>query len=138
MQAIQLLESPYQTDILLDNMVRSWASPQYESKGQVDYNLGKLKGEKRRHITEKEWLKLLSLLNQASFWQLPSKDRAWEPNERGEVAICLDNTDWYLEGVKGSKYHVVDRYCPESQSFKAIGLYMVDLSKLGIKESDLH
>jgi hypothetical protein len=106
--------------------------------GQVGYDWGKLKGEKKRRITEKEWQKLLSLLNQASFWTLPSKDKESEPNEKGEGTICLDNTDWYLEGIKGGKYHVVDRYCPESQNFKAIGLYMVKLSRLGVKESDLH
>jgi hypothetical protein len=106
--------------------------------GQVGYDWGKLKGEKKRRITEKEWLKLISLLNQASFWILPSKDTAWEPKGKGEVAICLDDTDWYLEGVQDGKYHVVDRYCPESQDFKAIGLYMVKLSKLSVKESELH
>ncbi len=106
--------------------------------GQVGYDWGTLKGKKKRHLKEKEWQKLVSLLNQASFWTLPSKDKEPEPNEKGEETICLDNTDWYLEGVRGGKYQVVNRYCPESQSFKAMGLYMVKLSKLGIKESALH
>ena len=106
--------------------------------GQVGYDWGKLKGEKKRRIKEKEWQKLLDLLKEASFWQLPSNEKEPEPNEKGEETICLDNTNWYLEGVKDGKYHVVDRYCPESQGFKAIGLYMVKISKLGVKESDLH
>jgi hypothetical protein len=106
--------------------------------GQVGYDWGKLKGQKKRRLTEKEWQELLDLLNQASFWTLAPKDKEAEPNKKGEVTICLDNTDWYLEGVRGGKYHVVDRYCPESQSFKAIGLYLVKLSKLGVKQSDLH
>ncbi|MCA1594613.1 MAG: hypothetical protein LC754_18690 [Acidobacteria bacterium] len=106
--------------------------------GQVGYDWGTLKGEKKRRLKEKEWQKLLDLLNRASFWTLPSEDKEPEPNEKGEVSICLDNTDWYLEGVRGGKYHVVDRYCPELRNFKAIGLYMVKLSKLDIKESDLH
>jgi hypothetical protein len=106
--------------------------------GQVGYGWGTLKGEKRRRLSEKEWRKLIGLSEAASFWSLPSEEKEPEPNERGEVTICLDNTGWYLEGVKDGKYHVVDRYCPDSQSFKAIGLYMVKLSKLGVKESDLH
>ena len=106
--------------------------------GQVGYDWGTLKGEKKRRLKQKEWQKLLDLINQASFWTLPSEDKEPEPNEKGEEIICLDNTHWHLEGVSGGKYHFVERYCPESQSFKAIGLYMVKLSKLGIKESDLH
>jgi hypothetical protein len=106
--------------------------------GQVGYDWGTLKGEKKRRLSEKEWRKLLGLLESASFWSLLPEEKEPEPNEKGEVTICLDNTGWYLEGVKDGKYHVVDRYCPELQSFKAIGLYMVKLSKLGVKEADLH
>jgi hypothetical protein len=106
--------------------------------GQVGYDWGKLKGEKRRRLTEQEWRKLLSLLEQASFWSLPSKDKESKPNDKGEMTICLDNTSWILEGVKDSKYHIVDRYCPDTGSYKEIGLYMFRLSKLKMKESALH
>ena len=106
--------------------------------GQVGYDWGKLKGEKKRRVTEKEWQKLLDLLNEASFWTLPYIDKESEPNEKGQARICIDDTDWLLEGVSGGKYHVVDRYCPESKSYKAIGLYIVKLSKLGIDVRTLH
>jgi hypothetical protein len=108
------------------------------TSGQVGYDRGTLKGEKKRHLTEKEWRRLLELINRASFWSLPSNDKEPEPNERGEATICLDNTDWFLEGVSGGKYQVVNRYCPESKDFKAVGLYLVRLSKLGIDERALH
>jgi hypothetical protein len=106
--------------------------------GEVGYDWGRLKGEKKRRLNEKEWWKLVDLINRASFWTLPSKDKESEPSEKGEATICLDGTGWYLEGVSGGKYQVVDRYCPESREFKAIGLYMVKLSKLGIDERTLH
>jgi len=106
--------------------------------GQVGYDWGELKGEKKRRVKEKEWRKLLHLIDKASFWTLEPEEKESQPNEKGEVMICLDNTQWYLEGVKDGKYHVVDRYCPDPGAFKAIGLYMVKLSNLGIKKAALH
>ncbi len=106
--------------------------------GRVGYDWGTLKGERRRRLSEKEWRKLLGLLESASFWSLPSEEKGPEPNDKGEAAACLDSTGWYLEGVRGGKYHVAGRYCPDRGSFKAVGLYMVELSKLGIDERYLH
>jgi hypothetical protein len=106
--------------------------------GQVGYDWGTLKGQKTRHRTEREWQKLLQLLDRATFWTLPYEDKEPEPNAKGELTICLDDTDWFLEGVSSGKYHVVDRYCPEANSFKAVGLYMVRLARLGIDLLLLH
>lgn len=100
--------------------------------GQVGYDWGKLKGQKMRHLTQSEWRRLNVLLNRASFWTLPYEDKEPKPNEKGELTVCLDGTDWFLEGSAVSKYHVVDRYCPESGAFKAVGLYMVKLARLNI------
>ncbi len=105
--------------------------------GQGGYGWGTLKGEERRRLSEREWQSLLNLLNETSFWSLPTGDKEFEPNEKGEVTICLDSTSWILEGVSGGKYHVVDRYCPERKGVKEVGLYMVKLTKWKIKESDL-
>ena len=105
--------------------------------GQGGYGWGTLKDEKRRRLSEREWRGLLKLLDETSFWTLPTGDARFEPNERGEVMICLDGTSWILEGVRGAKYHVVDRYCPELKGVREAGLYMVKLTKWGIKESDL-
>jgi hypothetical protein len=104
--------------------------------GQGGYGWGTLKGEKKRKLSEREWRSLLNLLNETSFWSLPTGDKEFEPNEKGEVTICLDSTSWILEGVSGGKYHVVDRYS-ERKGVKEVGLYMVMLTKWGIKESDL-
>ncbi len=93
--------------------------------------MGTLKKEKKRHLSEIEWQTLLTLLNQASFWTLPSNDEKYEENEKGEVTICLDGATWFLEGVSLGRYHAVNRYCPESKSFEVVGLYMVKLSRLG-------
>lgn len=105
--------------------------------GQGGYGWGTLKDEKKRRLSEGEWRSLLNLLNNASFWTLPTSDKEFESNEKGEITICLDSTSWTLEGVSSGKYHVVDRYCPERKGVKEVGLYMVKLTKWGIKESDL-
>jgi hypothetical protein len=105
--------------------------------GRGGYGWGMLKDEKERKLSEREWRSLLNMLNETPFWSLPTGDKEFEPNEKGEVTICLDSTSWILEGVSGGKYHVVERYCPERKGVKEVGLYMVKLTRWGIKESDL-
>jgi hypothetical protein len=105
--------------------------------GQGGYRWGRLNRQMARRLTQTEWMGLLDLLNATSFWTLPSQDEEAKPNEKGELTVCLDGTSWYLEGVKGGTYQAVDRYCPASKNFKAVGLYMLRLSKLGVRESDV-
>lgn len=105
--------------------------------GQGGYKWGQPKRQIARRITRRAWMGLLDLLNETSFWELPSRDEEPRPNEKGELTICLDGTAWYLEGVKGGTYQAVERYCPASKNFKAVGLYMLRLSKLGVKESEV-
>jgi hypothetical protein len=105
--------------------------------GQGGYKWGHLNRQTRRRLNQREWQELLDLLTAASFWTLPSQDEEPKPNEKGELTVCLDGTSWYLEGVKAGTYQAVDRYCPASKAFKAVGLYMLKLSKLGIPDSDV-
>ena len=105
--------------------------------GQGGYKWGRLNRRTQRRLTQTEWRGLVDLLTAASFWTLPSNDEESKPDEKGAVTVCLDGTSWYLEGVKGRTYQAVDRYCPASKNFKAIGLYMLNLSGLRIPESDV-
>lgn len=105
--------------------------------GQGGYKWGHLDRQTRRRVSQREWQELLDLLTAASFWSMPTQDEEYKPNEKGEVTICLDGTDWYLEGLKGGTYQAMARYCPESKAFKAVGIYMLKLSKLGIPASDV-
>jgi hypothetical protein len=106
--------------------------------GQGGYDAGKLKTEKRRRVRPQEWSHLLELLKEAGFWELPYLDKEPEPNEKGEMTICLDGSEWVIEGVKNGQYHAVNRYCPEVKSFEAIGLYLVRLSGLKVREWELY
>jgi hypothetical protein len=102
--------------------------------GQGGYNWGKLEKTKKRNLSEKEWLKLLQLIREASFWTETTEEKEPEPNENGSVTICLDSTSWTLEGIDDGKYHMVYRYCPERNGVKSVGLYMVQLTGWRINE----
>jgi hypothetical protein len=104
--------------------------------GMSGYEWGKLKKEKRRRIKEEEWNRLVYLLDEALFWKLEPEDEPSEPNEKGEVTICLDGTGYYLEGLKAGRHHLVERYCPDSESFRAVGTFLVTLSTLNLKPDD--
>ena len=102
--------------------------------GQGGYGWGTLKDERRRRLTTKEWQTLLGLMNRISFWTLPTEDKEFEPDEKGQVTICLDSTSWILEATRGGRYHAVDRYCPPQKGLKELGLYLVKLTKWRTKE----
>jgi len=106
--------------------------------GQGGYEVGTLKTEKRRLLKAAEWQQLIDLLTQAGFWDMPYTDKEREPNEKGELVICLDGSEWVLEGVKHGRFHAVNRYCPDVRSFQEIGRYLAKLSGLGIKERELY
>jgi hypothetical protein len=106
--------------------------------GQGGYDAGKLKTEKRRRLRPQEWDCLLDLLKEAGFWELPYSEKKPEPNKKGEETICLDGSEWVIEGVRNGQYHAVNRYCPEVKSFEAIGLYLAEISGLRVKERELY
>lgn len=124
--------------IRVENIGSNYVLTAKRLSGQGGYNAGTIKQERQRRITEREWNLLLNLINEANVWKLPTDDENYEPDEKGQVTICLDGSDWFLEGVKSGDHHAVNRYCPESKSFEAIGLYLVKLSKLGVKRAALY
>jgi hypothetical protein len=101
--------------------------------GQIGYEWGRLQGQKSRRLSPEEWHGFKLLLEKASFWTLISEEKDPEPNEKGEVTVCLDGVDWFLEGSVQNKYHVVDRYCPEEGAFKAVGVYVIKLARVPFK-----
>ena len=106
--------------------------------GQGGYNAGKLKTTKTRRLKPVEWEHLLDLIRKADFWEMAYLDKEPEPNEKGEVTICLDGSEWVLEGVKNGAFHAVNRYCPDVKGFVAVGLYLVKLSGLRVRHFELY
>ena len=46
---------------------------------------------------------------------MPYAEKEREPNQKGELTVCLDGSEWVLEGVKNGKFHAVDRYCQRTR-----------------------
>lgn len=95
-----------------------------ELNGAGGYEPGKLIVDQSRQLTADEWEKFLTLLNRASFWQLPA-----DSNDSGN-----DGAQWILEGRKDGKNHLVDHWTPESGNYREACLYLLNLSGREIKD----
>lgn len=84
----------------------------YTWKGAGGYEWGSNE-RKSRKLTLEEENDLFATLADIGFWTLPAEvDNP--PN-----MIMLDGTDWFLEGVKDGRCHVVRRYASPLTSFFA-------------------
>ena len=91
-----------------------------ELDGAGGYEPGKLKLDRKRELTPDEWREFMRHLDDSCYWQLPTRE-----DDAG-----LDGAQWIFEGVKGGRYHVVDRWSPESGSYRELCLYVLKLSGL--------
>jgi hypothetical protein len=72
----------------------------------------------------------LAIFEKDGFWKLESFD---------ESKIGADGSQWILEGVKGGKYHVVDRWSPTDGAVRLIGLSLIkDFAKLKIPAKEIY
>jgi len=95
-----------------------------ELDGAGGYEPGKLIVNQTQQIAVKEWDEFISLLQRASYWRLPA-----EKKESG-----CDGAEWILEGKKGERYHLVDRWSPDGGSYREACLYLLKLSGQKTKE----
>ena len=106
--------------------------------GQGGFDAGTLKVAKQRKLTSAEFEHLTNLLRAANFWESPYLlPRSDEPNEKGEVTVCPDGSEWVIEGSKGGRFHAINRYCDETDTLRTVVLYLVKLSRLGVKPFQL-
>lgn len=68
---------------------------------------GQLTDEDPRDLSPDEAARFLSLLDGAAFWDMPSCD----------LSLGFDGAHAVLEGVKGGRYHVVDRWSPHETPY---------------------
>jgi hypothetical protein len=99
--------------------------------GQGGFDVGTLQTQKQRGLRSQEWDRLRELLNAADYWELPFVVAESAPNRKGEMTVCLDGSEWTLEGVRRGRFHVVSRNCPPKGNFTAIGKYLITLSGPG-------
>jgi len=97
-----------------------------ELDGAGGYEPGKLIANRSRRLTTDEWDNFIKLIQQTSYWQLPT-----EGKNGGK-----DGAQWVLEGKKDKQYHIVDRWSPEGRSYREACLYLLKLS--GPKQKELY
>lgn len=83
-----------------------------------------LKIVKSRPVNENEWIEFRSLIDKASFWNLPTN----------KGPIGFDGAQWVLEGNSNSQYHVVDRWSPTDKKYREACVYLMRMSGLEIDE----
>ncbi|HZM99334.1 MAG TPA: hypothetical protein VFB70_08065 [Pyrinomonadaceae bacterium] len=99
-----------------------------ELDGAGGYEPGKLKLERKRELTRDEWREFMRHLEDSCYWQLPSRDDGGG----------FDGAQWIFEGVKGGRYHIVDRWTPQNGSYRELCLYVLKLSGLKLDASELY
>jgi hypothetical protein len=99
-----------------------------ELDGAGGYEPGKLKLDRKRELTPEEWSGFMRHLDDSCYWQLLSQDHA-DGN---------DGSQWIFEGIKGGRYHVVDRWTPQNGSYRELCLFMLQLSGLKLDSSELY
>jgi hypothetical protein len=99
-----------------------------ESDGAGGYEPGNLKLDRKRELTLDEWHEFRRHLDDSCYWHLPTRDDS----------SGFDGAQWIFEGVKGGRYHVVDRWTPQNGSYRELCLYALKLSGLKLDTSELY
>ena len=97
-----------------------------EADGAGGYEPGRLIVNHTRILATAEWDEFMRRLEEACYWNLPTRE-----DDRG-----FDGANWILEGVKGGRYHIVDRWSPQSGSYRELCLYALALSGLEVASRD--
>jgi hypothetical protein len=107
-------------------VVRLWrAGDKYfvvskQLSGKGGYEIGDLKIERTRLLSENEWREFMNAVNQTSYWEFPSTVTESIPN---------DGAVWIVEGIKNGNYHWARRVTPSSQ-YTVLCKYLIKLSGL--------
>ncbi len=94
------------------------------TSGAGGYAPGTLLTNKNISLTAVQVSSFLKQLEKLKFWEMPSKDKG----------MGNDGAEWIIEGVKNQKYHLVDRWSPESGEFRKAALMLFQFSELKVDE----
>jgi hypothetical protein len=112
--------------------VRIWSSghKQFvsvkELNGAGGYDAGKLISDRVHPVTKEKWAEFTGFLEEICYWELPTED---------DDLVGTDGAQWILEGMREGRYHIVDRWTPESGRYREVCLYLLKLSRLKIDPS---
>jgi hypothetical protein len=91
----------------------------------------KLIRSETRELTVYQWSQLTANLEAMEFWGLPTLDDQY----RG---IYVDGSHYILEGRREDKYHVVDRWSPESGQYLNACLFFLKLAKVSLRKEEVY
>jgi hypothetical protein len=89
-----------------------------ELDGAGGYEPGVVRRRTQRPLTEVEWKAVSDGLAGLNFWRMPTE----------VLEFGRDGSQWVLEGRKGERYHVVDRWSPETGAYHEFCLELLRLS----------
>jgi hypothetical protein len=88
--------------------------------GSGGYHPGQVARNVQRTLTSTEWTAIKQALSAAAFWTMPS--RFTEEKH--------DGARWIVEGRSGARYHLTDRWSPETGAYRELCLLLVRLAGL--------
>lgn len=86
----------------------------------------KIKSQNQKHLTEKEWNNFIQLTKKTNFWKM----------SLGKHRSGWDGSEWVLEGVNNSDYHVVTIFTPSKNEFYKTCNYLISLTNLKISKKE--
>jgi hypothetical protein len=100
------------------------------ASGAGGFHPGAVSESRTRVLTREETQSFLLQLDRLGFWKLPST-----ANDQ----MGSDGSQWIIEGVKGRRYHVVDRWSPTKGPVHELGMiFAFDLAKMNIPEKEIY
>lgn len=93
------------------------------ASGAGGYDPGRLDSNRTLALDAKRVRQFTAALGRLDFWKLATRD----PGPPG-----FDGARWVLEGAKGGRYHVVDRWSPTGGAFRQAMLDLVALAGMKV------
>lgn len=93
-----------------------------ELDGGGGYDPGNILKTVNKNLDESQWCEFLSLLEKSEFWKVSSE----------KEVMVNDGAQWILEGVKDSRYHIVDRNPPDNYEYQEACIYLLKLSGIDV------
>ncbi len=100
------------------------------ASGAGGFHPGVLSESRTRVLTREETQSFLLQLDRLGFWKLPNP----VDDHPG-----MDGAQWIIEGEKGGRYHVVDRWSPKKGPVHELGMiFAFDLAKMNIPANEIY
>jgi len=100
--------------------------------GKGGNELGHLATNRTSRLDAQKVSFFLAMVNELSFWEKPNYIE-------NPSVIGVDGAQWIMEGIRAGKYHVVDRWSPETNKERALGIIMmIDLAKLKLLYQEVY